>query len=289
MNIKQSRSAIDSMLSGMAEITSATVTMNRVEPLDNGIVRVVATVSNAAKNTTSAMEAIASHIGNRLRPIHDSFVALSSDAGSTSFSGFFAINQETRVVDDAFNGFRAVASNMFMDEEDKAWALNRTEAGNVMIRVHTRDDENVLSGMIEAVSRGDVGSRAYEGLASQQQADRERTRISGGDYVMFVHPQHKTVQFGAIAADVVDPSNPESDNVLAVAGDGHVTISRRNILSVIPSTEIVEPEGIQVATAGAMGHSFDDIVSYYRQVFQRRPEYAEMFLERWKKHSFFTR
>ncbi len=75
--------------------------------------------------------------------------------------------------------------------------------------------------------------------------------------------------------------------VIASGETDYTKIDRRMVLSVVEASEIeIDDSDIYQESTSSSGHSLDEIINYYRQVFQRDLSYFEQFISRWKQHTF---
>lgn len=288
--LNHSRSVVDKMLSTMENRGKPTVNIVKVERCENeGFARVTASVVHTAAsraNPSSVLQALGAKFNNKIRPIQHSFHSLASSSVGETITGIISANPETHVYDAKDTKFKAVAGNMFMDEEDQLWSLRKTEAGGVLIKSRSKDDADIISELMTGLSSSGVGSLAFEATASSAQDEGVRSSLEGGDFITFVNPQSEQVEFGAVLASVFDDRGTDLRQLVVQpveASAAPVKIDRAMALGVFDD---VDDLGDDVQTAEASAHTLEYIASYYQRMFQRDPSYFEKFMERWVNHVF---
>jgi hypothetical protein len=275
--------------SALSKIDGKVVKIDDITKTNNtGFARVVATIPNTlASNATNAVQALERHFGNKMRVVSNTFAVTASSAATTTVTGIMTANIEAVAYTPDMDGFRSVSGNMFLDDEDSAWTLRTTSSGQVLIRARTQADSEVIDDMMTSVSSSVVGTSSYDGLRQVALDDNMRNSLGGNDFVVFVNPTTAEVAFGAIACEIVDGDDSQDLCIVAAGSDDHVRVDRRMVLSVVEAHDIeVDDSEIYQESTSSSGHSLDEIVNYYRQVFQRNLGYFEKFITLWKNHSF---
>lgn len=278
-NVNAALSKLDNRVVKIDDITKTTNT---------GFARIVATVPNTlAKSAADTISALEKHFGNKMRAVNNTFTVTASTAATTTVSGIMTANIEAVAYTPEMKGFRSVSGNMFLDEEDSAWSLKTTSSGQVLIRARTQKDTEIIDEMMTSVSSSAVGTSSYEGLKRVNMDDNVRNHLSGNDFVVFVNPTTAEVTFGAVACAIVDGNESQELCVIAAGDDDYTKIDRRMVLSVVEASEIeVDDSEVYQESTSSSGHSLDEIINYYRQVFQRNLGYFDKFISRWKQHAF---
>lgn len=284
--LTHTRGQIDDMLRDLKVNKKPIVQLNKVEATSNpGFARVVATIGANTAKEGNALDAIASLLSNKIRPIAGSFQVLASDAATVTITGIVNSNPEAIAYSEDTTGFRSVSGNIFLDEQDNAWTLQKTESGNILIRSRSQNDDDVISEAMQSVSSGAVGTSTSAGLNQYRGLSGSMNHLAGGDFIAFVNPNTQSVQFGAVAAAIVDGSNTDNIMVVASGSEEGVAIDRRMVLCAIDDVELAD-DGLYIESTSSGQHSIEEIIAYYTRLFQRHPAYAELFLERWKAHMF---
>jgi len=285
--LNQNRTHVNALIGQLHANKTPVVKVVSVDPTTNrGFARVVATITKSTvKDGAHALSAIASKLGNKMRIVPESFSVLASDAINVTLTGILSANPESVAYSEGLPGFRAVAGNMFLDDSDNAWTLQKTVAGDVLIRARTREDDDIISDVMQSVSSAGVGTSSAAGLQNYQAIAGNLNKLSGGDFVVYVDPNREEVVFGAVAAAVVEDGKSEKLCVVANGDTEHTIIDRKLVLALASDVEFND-EGLMQESTSAAGHSIEEIISYYSRMFQRDPSYFEKFISRWKQHSF---
>lgn len=290
--LNHARGQIDTMLTQMRKERKPQVNVVSIDAMTNeGFARVTASVthtSESRKDANVALEAIASRLGGKLRPVHGSFQIVASNKVSDTLTGIFTCNPETIAFEEGMNGYKAVAGNMFIDDEEQLWALRKTEAGNLLVKSRGKEDADIIAELMTSLSSVSVGSVGFEAVASVQREERARTELQGGDFVAFVHPQREEVVFGAVVASVCLEDGRETGELVVVASgeDTSVVVDCHMALAKFADVEYDDTGLVDENTVEANAHSIDEISAYYQRLFQRDPSYFEKFMERWMNHAF---
>lgn len=289
--MKTSSSALSKLVTNAKASMQPAVKLNAVVKTKNeGYARVVATVTKAvAQSPAQALSLISNHIQNKMRPIPESFSVLASDNVNVTITGIMTSNSEAVAYSEGMEGYRAVAGNMFLDESENVWSLHKSEAGSLLIRARTREDEEVVGEVMKAVASATIGTSASTALNEFQSFSNSMRGIEGGDFALYVDPNSGSVRFGAIATNVLNSDNSDSDMlcVLSNGSEESFLLDRQLVLQVVEASEIeIDDTDLFVESTSSAGHSLDDIISYYSRVFQRDPAYFDKFIARWKGHNF---
>jgi hypothetical protein len=245
----------------------------------SGLARVIAKVVHTAAsraNPKLVYDAIRAKFDNRMMAVAGSMHVEDKGPVSETISAVLATVRESFAVNEGqqLNGFKAIASNMFLDDEDKMWTLNKTESGSLMVRSTGIDDDQSLLGMLHAVASSAASSSESKRLAAV--ASSLRNSLEGGQYVSFVNNNNQ-MQRGFIVATAMD-----DDNAVVVLPFGETEaqqISKSAITDIhntdqVQFPEIPEDEKIQVAVAASSGRlDIETIIDYYRRVYGHNEEY----------------
>lgn len=288
-----SRSVVNGLVSELNRTKQPRINIVDVQRTSNeGYARITASVAHtsASRNDHSlVMKALSDLAGSKVRPVEGSFHALASSSVGDTITGIVTSNPETVAYDDADTQFKAVAGNMFMDEEEQLWALRTTEAGDLLVKSRGKEDADIISDLMSSLSSSDVGTLAFEATASSNRDVGVRNSIEGGDFISFVNPQTEQVEFGAVVASVLNNQGSELNQLIVQASDSTkqpVQIDRALALGVFDDVEYNDEGLVDENTVEASAHTLDFIASYYQRVFQRDPSYFEKFMSRWMNHAF---
>lgn len=280
MSIQQARTAVTQMLGGLGENKSMHIVQASVIP-GTELTRVYGLLDKRGGQTMGAAEAsavICRSLGGKVTPVADSFTILASNAVSDLVTGFVAPLKTSRPFDGADASMRAMAGNMFMDEEEHLWKLQKTEAGDILVRSHI-DNADEIRVMMQSLCSGVPVStaQAHEQVIADHAASIGGIPASAD--ILYVDPETQKVMPGVVIAQVEDVAN-----TVAVAGaDGSFAISRDLIVCATAFDGLEDAEAKELE-AQASSFTIADITEYYRKLFQRREGYFQEFMTRWRSH-----
>lgn len=279
MSIKHSRTVINSMLAGFGDDKKLNIVEASVIE-GTELTRVYGRLDKRDGKTLGAVEAsavIAASLGGKVVPVADSFTVLSSNKGVDFITGFVVPQRTCKPFNE--EGLRAMAGNMFMDEEEHLWKLQKTEAGDILVRSHV-DNADEIRVMMQSLCSNVTVPELHERDELMGEYTQNIAAIAGGADILFVDPETQQVTPAVVIAEVADVPNH-----VAVAGAfGSCAISRDLIVCATAFDGLEEPNDSKELEAQASGFTLDDITAYYQKVFQRRPEYFEQFMSRWRSH-----
>ncbi len=261
-------------------------------PAGQGLARVVARVIHTAASRVNPgliAQALLNKTDNRLSAVAGSFRVMDRGPLSDTVTGILSYNRESIAVasSDDMKGFTAVASNMFMDDEERMWNLHKTESGSLLVRSSGIDDDQALIGLLASLSSSPQTST--EGRQLTAMASSLRDRVEGGQFVSFVNANNM------LAHGFVVVTAADTDDAIVLTGekDEPEAIKTNSVTEIhelgadAPQVELSEQEQVDVAVASAAGRvSLDMMVDYYRRMFAASPEYFEQFKQRLLSHGF---
>ena len=227
---------------------------------------------------------------DRMEIVPGSIRSLSSTKFSEHFVGVVRVVKEAIPVTKNMEGFRAVASNMFMDDESHMWQLHKTSSGDLLVKSCGIDDDldliRLLSGSRSKVNMAQAS--AFKDLMAK--ASAVPSNVEGGDYVTYVDP-HGDLNCGYVIASVVEDG--QADKALVLTQDGQedlipkASMVETHDTSTFPPVELVPQEQADYAVAEARGDiNINTLLDYYKKVYARSPAFYEQFAARIKSHSF---
>lgn len=256
-----------------------------------GLARVVAKVIHTEQsraNPELVRQAFANKFDGNMVAVAGSVRQLDRGPLTSTISGVLSVQRETVAVasDADMKPFRALASNMYLDDEDRMWSLNKTAAGNLMVRSTGIDDDHALIGMLQAVAT--AAPTTQESVRLRAVASSVAENLQPGDYASFVNANN-AMDHGYIVAMAGDGTalvktqhGPEDGEIINVAA---VVETHELPEDVLP--ELSQDEQMEVAVAAARGTvSIDQMLDYYRRVFIRSSDYFEKFADRLRNHAF---
>jgi hypothetical protein len=292
-SMKHTRSSVDAMIGELHKNAKPEIKIVGIEAMSNeGYARVTASVAHQGKSREDhslVISALTTKFGNKVRAVDGSFHVLASDKGSDTFTGIVSCNPESVAYDEDLKGYRALSGNMFMDDDEMLWSLQKTESGDILIKSRGRDDADVMSELMSSLSSAVIGTSAFESVSSSKADACVRNGVVGGDFVIFVDPNTEQVKFGSVIASVEQEDGSGAGLCVLASDEGSKSaiIDRGMVLSSFEDVDFSD-EGLvgEEEAVAANGHSLDEIEAYYSRVFQRDPAYFEKFMARWKSHVF---
>jgi len=256
--------------------------VQRVTPIGSNFARVLGTIS--AKATPDQIAGAIRKLSSKLTPIAGSFQAVASNGVTQSIEGIVGVIEERIVLsDNNREQFSAIASNMYMDEEERLWSLKKTEAGDILIKSHAGDDLEVMNSLMACVASSDVGYQ--ESIPASNDLAGQRATVEGGDLITYVSPVAGRTVLGFAVASAINEDGSEAGLVVVDREDRVEQIDRNLVIASFQDVEIDETEELVAVAAG--NFSMEMIKDYYRRMFIRRPEYFEKFWSRYSSHAFF--
>lgn len=252
-----------------------------------GMARVVADVFHTAESRADhalVIKVLNKKLKNAMVAVANTFKSVDRSEFVERITGLLSVNKQSVVVSGEMKGFRAIASNMFMDEEEGMWVLRKTEAGDILIKSTGVEDDTSLVGLLQSVcSAGGNQATTFASLSAYS-----APRVQGGDCVTYIGVDNKST-LGFVVATVAD----SSDIIVQAFGVADPeTITNDAITEVhdteeMPDDEAGVEENVDVAVASARGvSSLADIAAYYKRVFARNPKYYAEFAKRLNSHKF---
>lgn len=278
--------AVDSLKSDLP-----TVDIQHYAGAGSGLARFVARVVHTAasrKNSALVSEAIRNKFNGQLQAVAGSLRIEDKGPVSDTISGVVSVVRESVAIasSEDMTGFRAVASNMYLDDEERMWTLNTTAAGNLMVRTTGIDDDHALIGHLSAVASS--ARTAQEGERLQAVASAIQSKIEGGKFVSYVNHNNEIAHgFIVVTASdepvaVVLPMGQGDAEQVALTAVTEVHEVSSDVLPVL-----TEDEQVQISIASARGAvNMEMMLDYYRRVFARSDEYFNAFADRLRSHSF---
>lgn len=264
---------------------SAQIKNTEVAHSSSNIVSVIATVQGIASMSSAdeMLVALSAASGHRMSTIAGSVVMMEErGANEAIFRAMMAPAHEVLPATAAGN-MTALSSNMFMDANEKLWALRSSGDQQMLVR-SVSEDPAELADMMQSCSsdiaveigRDPILRKACANFAASLSA------AEGSDIVSFVRDD-KQVDVGFIA--YVSKSADGQEALAIQSMDGEVfSVSREAVIAVMPSTNVHYPDVHLSESAAA--NSSKTLLDYYRRVFGHAPEYFKKLSEIIKGHAF---
>ncbi len=279
---EHTRNNVTAALKSIARAPALSV--QRVTPIGERFARVLGTISASA--TPEQLLSAVRKLNPKLVPIAGTFTAVASNGYTMSIEGIVGSLEERIVLDESNReSFTAVASNMYMDVEERLWSLKKTEGGDILISSHAGDDREIMNSLMACVASSQVGVQEAE-PASNQLATA-RANIEGADLISYVSPSKGVLTMGFALASVSGESGA-SHGLMALAHDGAEPelVDRNLIVAHVAASNIDFDETSEMEAVASGNFSLEMIEAYYKKMFIRRPEYFQAFWSRFKSHAF---
>lgn len=170
------------------------------------------------------------------------------------------------------DGFKAVSSNVYMDESERMWTLENSADGKVLIRSHVVDDESNIQELMQScssVSGSNIDHQAMRSLSAASQLNS--VMVEPSDIVSFV--RNGNLEIGAIIA-----SESSGDHIAmsfnTSKDEGALTISQSSIIhnfgDVGGGVEYPEDTTLVALSGNAR---VDDLLDYYQKLYGHNEEF----------------
>jgi hypothetical protein len=238
------------------------------------------------KDANVIASALKTRLGGKLEAVAGSFKSLEKGRYTERLVGVVAAVRQAIPFSEGMNGFKAVASNMFMDDEKDMWVLRKTEAGGLLVKTTGIDDDMSLIGMLDAcASDGFRNSPEYGRMAAM--ASSIEKSVEGGNFVSYVNNDNRVV-CGYVVASV---DGGDDIVVLPVGATEGETIKKAAVTEIHQAEfpEYVQSGDEEAATvvAAARGNiDINFILDYYKKVYARNPAFYDAFAQRLQSHQF---
>lgn len=258
----------------------------------DGLARIVCDVTHTSQSRANPQvfaAALTAKLENKMSAVAGSFHSMDKGQFTERLTGLVGVVRKAISCDGQTpSGFRALASNMFMDEEEDMWVLRKTEAGDILVKTTGIDDDLTLTSLLRRASCSASATPLSEVRAMVAQASSVADAVEGGDFVSYV-TQDNLMGLGYVVASVMDE---DTLVVLSASGDRDEVIKRAAVTQVhdqaeFPSVEETAEESVQTVVAAAKGGiDLDYLLGFYRKVYARSPQFYQMFAQRLKSHCF---
>lgn len=292
MYVSQASAAVNAAVANI-KTDLPTIEVKHYAQAGAGLARIVARVIHTgASRANRALigEALSKKFDGKMTAVAGSINVVDSGPLDETITGVVSIVRDSLALasDADLSGFRAVASNMYLDDEDRMWSLSKTEAGRLMVRSTGIDDDQALIGMLHAVASAAPTVRASQQLAAI--ASATASNVQAGSLVTYVNGNNQ------VALGFVVVASAEGDTAVVLphhAQDSEgETISVNAVVDVVPDSAIELPalseeERMGISLASSRGAvSIESMLDYYRRVFGHRPDFYDQFAARIKAHAF---
>ncbi len=267
------------------------IEIKQVAQAGAGLARIIANVihtSESRADSSLVLDAISKKFDGKLVGVAGSFQSLESGRVSQIITGIVSAAREVLPAQVGLEkGFRAYASNMYLDDEDRIWQLRASQAGDLMVRTTGIDDDASLVNLLTAQA-----SSAGLSAANRQQfaavASGSALKVEGGCYVSYVNANQATARAFVVATTddnraVVLPHGAEEAEIVDM---GAITVVHADAEEA-PTVELSADEQVNISVASARGGvDIEMMVDYYKRVFGHNAAFFSEFESRIRQHSF---
>ena len=275
-----------------------TVKVKHFAPAGAGLARIVAEVVHTAAsraNPKLVTQALRDRFEGRIAAVAGSLKSVDKGPVSETFTGIVSVVREAVAIggDKDMKPFRAVASNMYLDEEGSMWTLSKTAGGSLMVRSTGIDDDASLISMLASVSSSPATSMQGQQMAAI--ASSVRDSAEGGDYITYVNANNEISHGFLVAVATVEEAGEEQHMgiVLPYGENAEAESISLNAITEVQEVEddnipeLPEEQQVQIAVAAARDAlNIDHMLDYYRRLFAHAPEYYQQIDQRIRSHAF---
>jgi hypothetical protein len=243
---------------------------------DKGKVK-VAVVASENTSKQDVFKAINAQFKGKLRAVARSFKLVessSSDVNNVRFElqGFVVPNVEIiEASSEEGTKMKAVASNMFMDDQDCIWH----KTGDFLYKKSDIETSEELNNFLKECSSSNVRQRKSSGFNT--------ILANAGDFISYLTK-------GEICCGFVIATDTENQKLMVIAEgeDDPEVIDAFDIqdTATIDEDKVKLPEEDEMVETSSSAIDINAIISYYKRWFQYNPQYANMLIDRLKKHAF---
>lgn len=256
-----------------SKLTAFRLSVNDYKMVTPTLARVVLNMNGTPEDSLQMRVAIAKLFGNQASAVEGSFRWASRNGDVKAVVGYVKSNNDVREFDPKADGakYRAMASNLLMDNEDKTlWEVRSGSGDNKYLARQGNEDLSALVHL--ATSFRSVSPRLSQ-TASGVPAPK--------DFVAFVDRTTEEVRYG-FAVSTATVESKGTLTVVATNDENAVDIPEADVIDVYePDAE----DNAQVATA-ATGLSKEAMIAYYKKAYSYSPEYINLIIDTINQHSF---
>lgn len=258
------------------------------EVVNNTTAHVVASLNFASESSDSEIRlALQKATGGKLSAVEGTTILREDGKTRKVVSAFMTLASEVKSIPDEVSvveatGFRALSSNMFMDDNENLWEL-KSEGGRNLVRTHIENNMQEMEQLMASVSSDSFASMSSSATMLDA-IKKERMAVDGGDMITYVS------ESGALESTLVIASiQGDEDHLLCLSSDGEegVQVNRNCVSMFVKGQNFVDnleqPEGMP-SMSGAV--NVDTLVDYYSRVFGYNQDYLAMLTQRIRNHAF---
>lgn len=298
MNTQRNRSALKAAVASSNVGREPVVNILTFDLAGNGMARVLCSVNHAGdsrENHDKVAAALRARLGGKMEAVAGSFTSLDKGEYQEQITGIVSVVKEAMpFTKQNLEGFKAVAANMFMDEEEHMWVVRKSAAGDLVVKTTGIDDDMSLVKLLNDSCSGQTSiSSVTDHRRMVAQASALSDSVKGGDFISYVNMNNE-IACGFVVATAEDEAKPgQTDAVVLPANGGEEELINTKAVTEIhdqrefPEHEISEDEAVDAAVASARGSvNLATLLDYYKRVYARRPAFYAEFAKRIKAHAF---
>lgn len=262
-----------------------------------GMARVLCGVTHAGdsrEDHSKISNALRTRLQGKMEAVAGSFSSVDKGQYQEQITGIVSVVKEAiPVTKENLVGFRAVAANMFMDDEQDMWVVRKSAAGDLIVKTTgIEDDMSLVRLLNQSCSHSTNHSSISEQRRMVARASAVCDTVKGGDFVSYVNMNNE-LTCGFLVATAFDEAHPEVHQAVVLPINGEEEVI--NVKAVIdnhdqtsfPALELSEQETVDAAVASARGSvNLQTLLDYYKKVYARRPAFYAEFAKRIKAHAF---
>lgn len=265
---------------------SSKILKSAVVNADQRIVSVSALLMGVGKdvNSDEVFAALSSATNNTMSVIPGSVIRL-DDVGIGQVAVAAAMTPATRTLPGSHRThMTSVSSNIFMDKEERLWALRGDGNDRVLVMSASEDPDTLIEMMASCSSDDENELIIARDPYLRKALDAHKSviaSVSGGDMVSYVDGGKVGVAFVAAST-----SNSDELHVFNMESQSAASISRGQVVAKVECDSIQYPDEVQLSESGVAAGGLKTIIDYYRRVFGYSPEYFKQLEACIRQHSF---
>jgi hypothetical protein len=269
-----------------AAMLSSKILKSAVVNADQRIVSVSALLMGVGKdvNSDEVFAALSAATNNTMRVIPGSVIRL-DDVGIGQVAVAAALTPATRTLPASHRAhMTSVSSNIFMDDNERLWALRGDGNDRVLVMSASEDPDTLIEMMASCSSDHENELIIARDSYLRKAIDAHKNviaSVSGGDMVSYVDDGEVGVAFVAAST-----SGSEELHVFNVASQSASTINRGQVVAKVECDAIKYPDEVQLSESGVAAGGLKTIIDYYRRVFGHAPEYFKELEACIRQHSY---
>lgn len=225
--------------------------------------------------------------GNNMYALASSFSVIDKSPNRTLVRGFMIPTKDILpVVGEMPANMQSLSRNMYMDDQDNIWRLEKNETGDFLVRANKIDDPAEIASMMQACCSAVAPGTDNYYFSALAGCNTAMDNVQGGDFALYV--QAGELRAGIVAATLIGEEGQEALYV-ANAGEDVDCIERGQVVNAVAVGTQVEGAQLNIpveAEALANAQAIETLVSYWQKVYGFNPEYFSKLEAIIRGHSF---